>query len=78
MNRGLDPQTIMLNDSRLLAWAEYGDPVGLPVFYLHGGGSCHLEGAWFHKEAAAMGLRIIAPDRLSAGLSTPATLPRRP
>ena len=67
----IELKTMTLADGRTVSWAEYGDPAGLPVFYLHGGGACHIEGAWFHREAVAAGIRIVAPDRPSAGRSTP-------
>lgn len=29
-------ETVELKDGRLLGFAEYGEPNGLPVFYFHG------------------------------------------
>ena len=37
----IELKTMTLVDGRTLSWAESGDPAGLPVFYLHGGGACH-------------------------------------
>lgn len=71
MSVPIELKAMTLADGRTLSWAEFGDPAGRPVFYLHGGGACHIEGAWFHREAVAEGIRIIAPDRPSAGRSTP-------
>ena len=33
-----------LKDGRYLAYAEYGDVKGIPVFYAHGGPGSHIEG----------------------------------
>lgn len=60
-----------LKDGRTLAWAEYGDPHGVPVFYFHGGGGSYLEGACFHREAQSNGVRLIAPSRPGGLGSTP-------
>jgi pimeloyl-ACP methyl ester carboxylesterase len=45
-----------------LAFHEYGDPNGRPIFYYHGTGS-HINGMLLHKPALKFGFRIIAPDR---------------
>ena len=45
-----------------LAYHEYGDPNGHPIFYYHGTGS-HINGMLLHKPALKFGFRIIAPDR---------------
>lgn len=65
-----------LGEERALAYAEYGDPGGRPVLYLHGTGSCRLEAAAFDALAADSGLRVIALDRPGAGAS-PAQAGRR-
>lgn len=62
--------TFDLPDGRTLGWAEYGDPVGFPVLYNHGGLSCRLDVASAGADAAAAGLRIIAPDRPGVATST--------
>jgi pimeloyl-ACP methyl ester carboxylesterase len=62
-------QTITLKDGRTLGYAEYGDPVGKPVLYFHGGNGSRLEGQWFADAARAQGVRLIAPDRPGFGLS---------
>ena len=59
-----------LKDGRDLAYAEYGDVKGIPVFYAHGGPGSHLEGQFFHEEAANYGYRFIATDRPGMGDST--------
>ena len=58
-----------LHDGRSLAFCEYGDPNGHPVFYAHGGPGSRLEGALFHEEAVRYGLRLIATDRPGMGKS---------
>ena len=58
-------------DGRVLRMLEDGDPLGKPVFYLHGTpGSRLLQGAQVH-EARRMGIRLIAYDRPGYGGSTP-------
>lgn len=60
---------VTLRDGRRLAYAEYGDPCGAPVFYFHGWPGSRLEAALAHQEAERHGLRIIAPDRPGFGQS---------
>ena len=59
-----------LEDGRTLAYAEFGDPDGHPVFHAHGGPGSRLEGQIFHKAALRRGYRIIATDRPGMGEST--------
>ena len=61
---------LSLGDGCLLAWAEYGDPTGLPLLYCHGTPGSRLEAGLAHPTAAACGLRLIAFDRPGYGLST--------
>jgi pimeloyl-ACP methyl ester carboxylesterase len=61
---------LTLPDNRRLAYAEFGQPDGHPVFHFHGSPSSRLEplllgDAVFRK----LGLRIIAPDRPGMGQS---------
>ncbi len=60
---------ISLLDGRRLAYAEYGDPQGKPVFFFHGTPGSRL----FHHPdasvAASAGARIIAVDRPGFGRS---------
>ena len=79
MNRGrrtlettlssLPEGNIRLLDGRRLAYAEYGDPQGKPVFFFHGTPGSRL----FHHPdasvAASAGARIIAVDRPGFGRS---------
>jgi pimeloyl-ACP methyl ester carboxylesterase len=61
---------LTLPDGRRLAYAEYGDPNGHPVFYFHGTPSSRLEPLILGDEAIAQsGLRVIAPDRPGVGQS---------
>jgi pimeloyl-ACP methyl ester carboxylesterase len=64
-------RAILLHDGRMLGYAEYGDPSGLPVFYFHGWPSCRIEGRLIHSAATAAGVRLLAVDRPGFGLSDP-------
>jgi pimeloyl-ACP methyl ester carboxylesterase len=61
--------TVRLRDGRQLAYAEYGDPQGKPIFFFHGTPGSRL----FHHPDAAVtasaGARIIAVDRPGFGRS---------
>jgi len=62
-------QTIRLDDGRTLGYAEYGDPGGKLVFFLHGQPGNRL----FHPDpdiTLKAGLRLVIPDRPGYGLST--------
>lgn len=62
---------LRLSDGRNLAYAEYGDPAGIPVIYFHGAPSGRLEPTLIGDDTwTALGLRIIAPDRPGIGGST--------
>ena len=63
-------QVLTLQDGRTLGYAEYGNPKGFPLLYLHGFPSSRLEGSAFDDIAWRRNLRIIAPDRPGYGLST--------
>lgn len=60
-----------LQDGRILAYSEYGDPLGQAMFYAHGTPGSRLEGRIFHPGAADHGFRLIAVDRPGIGLSSP-------
>ncbi|KAH8690187.1 hydrolase [Talaromyces proteolyticus] len=66
-------QTVTLHDGRILGFAEYGSPNGLPLLFFHGFPSSRLEGLGVLSGNMIQrhGLRIIAPDRPGFGLSTP-------
>src|SRR5512136_1482675 len=61
--------TIALSDGRTLAYAEYGDPTGQPVFFFHG-----MPGSRLFRPpdqiTAKVGVRLITTDRPGYGLST--------
>ncbi|MGP0029753.1 MAG: alpha/beta fold hydrolase [Acidimicrobiales bacterium] len=59
-----------LPDGRRLAFEAYGDPDGTPVLSFHGGLSSRLDAAPAHDAAAALGVRLISPDRPGIGRST--------
>jgi pimeloyl-ACP methyl ester carboxylesterase len=58
-----------LDDGRGLAYAEYGDPDGLPLIYCHGFPGSGREAMLVHTVALEEGARIIAPDRPGFGRS---------
>lgn len=60
---------IRLRDGRRLGYAEYGDPAGRPVFFLHGLPGSRLTLLPDDPIARDLGLRIIAPERPGYGLS---------
>ncbi len=62
--------SVTLPDSRVLAYEEYGDPAGFPVFSFHGGLSSRLDAAPAHEAAVAKSVRLVSPDRPGIGLST--------
>jgi pimeloyl-ACP methyl ester carboxylesterase len=61
---------VTLPDGRELAFEEYGDPAGFPVFSCHGGLSSRLDAAPAHEAAVAKRVRLLSPDRPGMGLST--------
>ena len=64
------PDAILkLHSGRNLAYAEYGDPEGLPLFFFHGWPSSRLQGEILQSSALKLGIRVIAPDRPGIGLS---------
>lgn len=64
-----DTNTLRLPDGRQLAYAEYGDPSGTPVFLVHGNPGSRLFWGRLPDSPFCPGLRLIAPDRPGAGLS---------
>ncbi len=63
--------TLQLEDGRLLGFAEYGDPKGLPILAFHGIPGSRLTFAFADGTACRRGLRLIAPERPGIGLSSP-------
>ena len=64
-----DPPAIELSDGRALAYAEYGDPGGAPVFAFHGVLGSRLTWALFDDVARERGIRLVAPERPGFGYS---------
>ncbi|WP_435360606.1 alpha/beta fold hydrolase [Haloarchaeobius sp. DFWS5] len=65
------PRTTTLPDGRTLAFREFGDPAGRPLFVFHGLPGSRLFGAYFADAAAEAGVRIVAPERPGFGQSSP-------
>jgi pimeloyl-ACP methyl ester carboxylesterase len=59
-------RSLRLRDGRRLAFAEYGDPNGIPLFAFHGlpGSRLQVEAFWREEPTE---FRVIAPDRPGAG-----------
>lgn len=64
-----DVRGITLSDGRRLAYAEYGDPGGKPIFYCHGTPSSRLEHHPDDDLTRARGARFITVDRPGYGCS---------
>ncbi len=64
------PNFWQFSPGKHLAWSEFGDPSGHPVFYHHGWPSSRLQAALAHSLAKERGLRLIAMDRPGMGRST--------
>lgn len=62
---------VQLSDKRRLAYAEYGDSNGAPVFLFHGLPGSLLSWGLIPNNPFPPGLRIIAPDRPGYGQSDP-------
>lgn len=65
------PETryLRVGDDRQIAYCEYGDPQGKPVFYFHGTPGSRYEPALADPVATEYGYRIIALDRPGMGRS---------
>jgi pimeloyl-ACP methyl ester carboxylesterase len=62
-------QTIRLRDGRLLGYAEFGDPSGVPLLFCHGWGDSRLTRHPDDACTAASGIRLITIDRPGFGRS---------
>ncbi len=71
MNLPRIDDTIQLPDGRKLAYAEYGDSDGFPVFLFHGFPGSRLSWGRLPGKPFPPGLRILAPDRPGYGRSDP-------
>ncbi|WP_435183526.1 alpha/beta fold hydrolase [Halobellus sp. EA9] len=56
---------------RAVAYAEYGDPDGTPLLFLHGTPGSRLLGRLLNKAAREHEVRVLAPDRPGYGASDP-------
>lgn len=64
------PRLVRLPDGRTLAVDDVGDPVGVPVVYLHGTPDSRLARHPDDTIAAGVGVRLLAVDRPGAGESS--------
>lgn len=64
--------TINLPDGRKLGYASYGSdlPHAPTIIFIHGSGDNRLSGAFFHKAAEDLDIRIMSVDRPGWGLSS--------
>lgn len=62
---------VRLSDRRRLAYAEYGEPDGAPVFLFHGIPGSRLSWGLIPGNPFPRGLRIVTPDRPGYGRSDP-------
>jgi pimeloyl-ACP methyl ester carboxylesterase len=60
---------LALPDGRRLAYAEYGDPDGVPLLAFHGTPGSRLMLALADRPARSLDVRVIAPDRPGFGRS---------
>jgi pimeloyl-ACP methyl ester carboxylesterase len=58
-----ETQILQLETGVQIAFDEYGDPNGAPVFFCHGWPSSRTMAALTDEAAGKLGLRIISPDR---------------
>ena len=58
-----DATILALKGGGCLAYAEYGDPGGIPVFFCHGWPSSRTMAELTDLAACELGVRIISPDR---------------
>lgn len=62
-------KVVQLSDRRRLAYAEYGEPDGAPVFLFHGLPGSRLSWGLLPDQPFPPGLRFVAPDRPGYGRS---------
>jgi len=67
----VDATTLRLPGGRQLGYAEYGDPNGRALVYLHGFPGSRLAGRVLDEAARARGVRVLAPERPGLGGSSP-------
>ena len=61
-----------LNDGRVLAFAEWGEPQGRPVLFFHGTPGGRLTQWWDDRLPGDKGVRLVTVDRPGIGGSDPA------
>ncbi|WP_280536935.1 alpha/beta hydrolase [Halopenitus sp. POP-27] len=66
-----DAGTVLVDGSRRIAHAEYGDPDGTPVLFFHGTPGSRLLATLLEPAATEHGIRLIAFDRPGYGRSDP-------
>ncbi|MFB7720001.1 alpha/beta fold hydrolase [Nocardia sp. NPDC056100] len=64
-------RTCTVENGRRVAWAEYGDPNGVPIVFSHGTPGGRLGVAHHHDGYLRQGLRVISPDRPGYGATGP-------
>ncbi len=62
--------TIALPDGRVLGYAEYGDPDGVPIIGMHGTPGSRRMFEIANDAAAALNIRLLAPERPGFGISS--------
>jgi pimeloyl-ACP methyl ester carboxylesterase len=65
----VDPSYVRLSDGRQIAYQEYGDREGSPVFFFHGWIGSRLDFGPNDGIARELGMRVIAVDRPGCGSS---------
>jgi pimeloyl-ACP methyl ester carboxylesterase len=70
-----EEKLLVLKDGGSIAYGEYGDAHGLPVFFYHGWPSSHTMAELTDAAASDLGVRIISPDR--PGISRSSLQPNR-
>jgi len=65
----IEDKFIRLRDGRTLAYTEYGESAGEPMFFFHGNPGSRLMRPADESVARKLGVRIITPDRPGFGLS---------
>ncbi len=63
------PETVKVADGRSVAYAQWGDPVGMPVMDLHGTPGSRLGRPPDEDKLTALGIRLITYDRAGYGWS---------
>jgi pimeloyl-ACP methyl ester carboxylesterase len=63
-------KTVESSDGRTLAFAEWGDPGGVPVLRLHGTPGCRLNRPSEEQKVREMGVRVVTFDRPGYGRSS--------